>query len=149
MEGRKAGLSWNCTGAFMSSYRAPSETLVLRQFPAASVYHLWLMRHQADGKWWFSSLPTFAEVSCAPRCLGEHRPPKRHPAHPPVLASSEHRSSLPTAWSFSAFSLGRERMKGQEEGGLRPRKKACCPLPSSLPGGHILSPVSRRGVAQP
>ncbi|CAO2642833.1 RUN and FYVE domain-containing protein 1 [Lemmus lemmus] len=40
-------------------------------------------------------------------------------------------------------------MKGQEEGGLRPRKKACCPLPGSLPGGHILSPVSRRGVTQP
>lgn len=38
-------------------------------------------------------------------------------------ASLALRARLPTVWSFSAFSLGRERMKGQEEGGLRPRKR--------------------------
>lgn len=40
-----------------------------------------------------------------------------------VLALLARGASLPTVWSFSAFSLGRERMKGQEEGGLRPRKR--------------------------
>lgn len=36
-------------------------------------------------------------------------------------------------------------MRGQEEGGPRPRRTACYQLPGSLLGEHILSPVSRRG----
>ena len=56
-----------------------------------------------------------------------------------ALASQERGTGLPTVWSFSAFSLGRGRMKGQEEGGLRPRKQARCPCPAGFLLAHLAS----------
>lgn len=150
--------SWNCTGDRASVYhcvgRVSCETLrlMLRQLPASSVLSPRgnAPYHQVDVKWEFSSLSTSALVSHASLLpLRTQTTPEAPQPTPSALASQEHRSSLPTVWSFSAFSLGRERLKGQEEGGLRLRKKACCPLPGNLPAGYILSPVSRRGVAQP
>lgn len=64
--------------------------------------------------------------------------------YPPLGGSASHMGArLPTVWSFSAFSLGRERMKGQEEGGLEAEEEGLLPAPGRPLGGHSSPPQQR------